>query len=199
MHAPKRETSFVLPDPGFHRAVLHSIIDLGVQPSNNPKYEPGHKVMLIFELPDTLRKDGVRETVKTTQTFSLGKKANLRKIIEQWSGKSFASDEQAWAFDLRNLLGKPVYLQLTHKESNGKTYPNITAYGPLPAGIEKPALQSAPVLYDGSAADAADVFTQLPEWIQNIIVKQIKPEPDEKQQSASAPAAAGDADDDIPF
>lgn len=198
MRAPKPETSFVLPTPGFHRAVLQSIIDLGVQPSNNPKFEPGHKVMLIFELPDTLRKDGVRETVKTTQTFSLGKKANLRKIVEAWSGKSFASDERAWAFDLKNLLGKPVYLQLTHKESNGKTYPNITAYGPMPAGLEKPSPQTAPVLYDATAADAADVYQQLPEWIRNIIDRQIKPE--EKTESASRPSAGGAADDsDLPF
>ena len=197
MRAPKPTSSFKLPGPGFHRGVLQSIIDLGIQPSNNPQYDPGHKLMLIFELPDTLREDGTRETVKTTQTFSMGKKANLRKIVEQWAGKSFPNDQAAWDFELSGLLGKPVYLQITHKDSNGKTYANITAYGPLPGGVEKPMLQAKPVLYDQSRDDATDVYHSLPEWIRNIIDKQI---PKESAQPASATAAAGaSGDDDIPF
>jgi hypothetical protein len=60
--------------------------------------------------------------VSIEQTRSLGEKASLRKLLEQWRGQTFTAAELK-AFSLKNLLGKPAMLTLIHKTSQaGRQY-----------------------------------------------------------------------------
>ena len=108
-----------LPEAGATVGMLYSLVDLGTQETNwdgEKKYTP--KVRLTFELPDQTDEFEVVENGKTTkvvkpmvvsieQTRSLGEKASLRKLLEQWRGQTFTAKELQ-SFSLKNLLGKPA-------------------------------------------------------------------------------------------
>ena len=90
-----------LPEAGATVGVLYSLVDLGHQKTNwdnQEKWTP--KVRLTFELPDQTDEFEVEEKGKVTkvekpmivsieQTRSLGEKASLRKLLEQWRGQTF--------------------------------------------------------------------------------------------------------------
>lgn len=197
MHAPKP----VFPPPapaGFHRATLKALIDLGVQPS--VKFEPRHELLMIFQLADHKKKDDAGHEapaeISTTVTFSMGAKSTLRKWIQSWLGKTFESNEQAFSFDVTKLVGRAVYLQVIHKVSQDRTYANVTLLAPIPAGVERPSLLGAPVVYDPTLPDAEEVRRQLPEWIVKRLANQLQAP---QRATSSAEPEAVTSDDDIPF
>jgi hypothetical protein len=196
--APKPTSSFKPVPAGMHRAVLTSVIDIGVQPAGNPKYAARNKVMLGFQIPDERRDDGAPFTAFGTYTFSMGAKANLRKLVESWAGKKFPTDAAAFEFEVDSLLGRACQINISHDEKGDKVYANITGVTPLGKGQEKPTHEGELTFYDRSAADADRVYDTLPEWIQKRIDGAIEEESGEKQ-AEPATAGAADTDDDIPF
>jgi hypothetical protein len=179
----------------MHRAVLTSVIDIGVQPSGNPKFPDRNKVMLGFQIPDERRDDGAPFIAYGTYTFSMDKKANLRKLVESWAGKSFPDNETAFEFELSSLLGRACQINIAHQAKGDKTYANITGVVPLSKGQEKPNAEGGLTLFDRSAADADDVYETLPEWIRNRIDAAI---PEEKAEPVTATEEAVESDN-IPF
>ena len=139
-----------LPEAGATVGMLYSLVDLGTQKTNfdnQEKWSP--KVRLTFELPDQTDEFEVEENGKRTkvvkpmvvsieQTRSLGEKASLRKLLEQWRGQTFTAKELQ-AFSLKNLLGKPAMLTLIHKTSQqGRQYCAIAGASKLPKGMTAP-------------------------------------------------------------
>ena len=51
--------------------------------------------------------------ISETYTNSLGEKANLRKMLENWRGRAFTQEEMD-GFDLRNVLGKACMISVVH-------------------------------------------------------------------------------------
>lgn len=200
--APPPKFNFKLPDPGFHRGVLTQLIDLGIQPSSNPKFQPGPMVAFVFELPDVKRDDGSPETVQRKLGLSMGKKAKLRLLIEGWFGKSFPSDDAARNFDFETLVGRAAYVQIVHETKGDRTYANITALAPLPTGIEKPKPSNGTVIFQRDRPDANEVYRSLPEYLQKIIDQALPEEqaevPPAEAAATEAPAGADD-DEAIPF
>ena len=141
---------------GTHLARCFKIIDLGTQ--HNAKYDKNHhKIMIVWELPEELIPEGELKgqpfAVSNWYTLSLGEKANLRKDLESWRGKSFDPDELA-GFNIGNLLGKACYLNLVYNKVDDKTYVNISSIMKLPKGIEcSPAINDA-VKFDLDDFDA---------------------------------------------
>jgi hypothetical protein len=90
-----------LPEAGATVGMLYSIVDMGHLErtwDGQKKWTP--MVRLTFELPDQTDEFEVVENGKTTkvskpmvvsieQTRSLGEKASLRKLLEQWRGQTF--------------------------------------------------------------------------------------------------------------
>lgn len=185
---------------GVYGAVCHMIVDLGIQAPYNPAYKPAHKILLGFQIPSERRDDGDPQVLTMIQTASLNKKANLRKIIENWFGKSFPSDEAAEDFEVRNLLGKGCFLNVTHTDKGEKVYANIASIVPLPKGVEKPELEGEPLYYsefgDLSPQERSDAYGKLPEWVQKKVDGQLRAEPATAAQASSSSAGV---DEDIPF
>lgn len=183
---------------GVHRAVCTGVVDLGMQPSFNPAYKPNYKLLLTFELPDELTDDGEPRLISDTQTASMSKKANLRKIVESWYSKSFPDDEAAGEFDLRNLLGRPAFISVIHKSKGDKTYANISSVSALPKSAEKPEPKGDLIYYseagDQSLEERSAAYAKLPEWIQKKIDQQLRASP-----VPATPEGQFGADDDIPF
>ena len=170
-----------LPEAGATVGVLYSLVDLGHQKTNwdnQEKWTP--KVRLTFELPDQTDEFEVEENGKRTtiqkpmvvsieQTRSLGEKASLRKLLEQWRGQTFTSKELQ-AFSLKNLLGKPAMLTLIHKTSQqGRQYCAIAGASKLPKGMKAPATTTNDQLYYEIEQGEAGQFNDMPEWLQEKI------------------------------
>jgi len=170
-----------LPEAGATVGVLYSLVDLGHQKTNWDNQEKwSTKVRLTFELPDQLDEFEVEEKGKVTkvskpmvvsieQTRSLGEKASLRKLLEQWRGQTFTSKELQ-AFSLKNLLGKPAMLTLIHKTSQqGRQYCAIAGASKLPKGMKAPATTTNDQLYYEIEQGEAGQFNDMPDWLQEKI------------------------------
>ena len=170
-----------LPEAGATVGVLYSLVDLGHQKTNwdnQEKWTP--KVRLTFELPDQTDEFEVEENGKRTkiskpmivsieQTRSLGEKASLRKLLEQWRGQTFTSAELK-AFSLKNLLGKPAMLTLIHRTSQqGRPYCAIAGASKLPKSMKAPAKSFNDEVYYEIEQGEGGQFADMPEWLQDKI------------------------------
>ncbi len=170
-----------LPEAGATVGVLFSIVDMGhleTNWDNQKKFTP--KVRLSFELPEQVDEFEVEENGKRTkvskpmivsieQTRSLGEKASLRKLLEQWRGQTFTGVELK-AFSLKNLLGKPAMLTLIHKTSQaGRAYCAIAGASKLPKGMKAPASTINDTIYYEIEEGEGGQFADMPEWLQDKI------------------------------
>lgn len=167
------------------------------------------RVFLGFVYPEHKREfregDGPQPYMKTQgYTFSLGKKANLRKDLEGWRGKKYEGDYPD--VDITTVLGTAGQQNIIHSESGKSFYP--MAFLPIAQDQVKTldSLGIDAVSYDVRDHDAA-AFDKLPKWLQEEVQK--SPEWAELHSSTDAAPAAPAAqeaapapeedDDDIPF
>ena len=129
---------------GMQVARCYSMIHIG---TNEWEYmgqkKTSNKIRLTFELPNELRvfkeENGKQPMVISSDyTLSMYEKANLRKHLESWRGKSFTNQE-AESFDVTKLLGVPCLLNIVHVTKGDKVYANIGGINPMMKGMECPA------------------------------------------------------------
>lgn len=180
--------------PGVHVALCNILADAGLQPGSALYPKPKHKLFLRFEVPDQ-RIEYEHEGRKLEGPLCIGlwavasmhAKAILRLRLEGWRGRKF-TDEEAAAFDLETVLGKPCTLVVQDDTRNGKTYSNIVAIAPAPKGCTlKP---ENPLLFYGNDGDAAKLAA-LPPWLQARIKAQIQPEPEPEPERAGPDSGDG--------
>jgi hypothetical protein len=130
------EGDYELPPGGSYLATFVGLIDLGTQPRDyEGKHWEEHKIVLAWEI-DEKNSEGENFIVIKDYTFSLHEKANLRKMIEAYSGKALADDQE---LDLLLLLGKPCVLSLSEGVSSKKQkFVNVTAVSRLMKGQTAP-------------------------------------------------------------
>lgn len=74
-------------------------------------------------------------------TISMGRKANLRKFLEDWRGKSYSDDEAMAGVPLHKLVGHNALISVEQKKSGaGRVYATIKSIAPLPKGLQVPEL-----------------------------------------------------------
>jgi hypothetical protein len=186
---------------GTHRAVCTMIADMGVQPS--ARFAPRHKVYIRFELPDEVAewtdKEGNKRTgpmvIGKQYTASLSEKANLRRDLEGWRGRLFTEAELK-AFDLKNILGAPAMIGVTHNTTGGKTYANLATIMGLPKGMDKPKAAGELIAYDIDSHDAT-AYEKLPGWLQEAIKERVASDADKTVDAGGR--SAPEFDDEIPF
>ena len=155
---------------GVHQAVCYAAIDIGTQDPNNPQYRPSRKVILIWELPhETVNtENGPKPRVISCEyTMSIGKKANLRSVLESWRGKPFTAQELE-AFDLKNILGANCQLNVVHKAGKAdpsRVYARIQSIVPLVKGMQPLKPVNDIVCYDIPETGPIVVPPSIPEWI----------------------------------
>jgi hypothetical protein len=190
---------------GTHPAVCCQVIDIGHQFS---KFygKTKHKVLVGWELPEERDEEGKPFMVWQRYTLSLHENSQLRAHLEAWRGKKF-SEEELKGFHLKNVLGAPCLLNITHEKVDKKTYPRVQGVMSLPRGTPKPKSDAKHILFDIEDWDQ-EVFDGFRENLQKTIEASEERKgttstapPKEWQGKAPAPAtiAAGMAEDDIPF
>ena len=156
---------------GTYPAVCYQMIDLGEQYSE--KFNNSSRQVLIgWQIPsETITIDGEEKprVVSKQYTLSLNSKARLRSDLVSWRGRDF-TDEELKGFDLKNIVGKPCMVSVIHKDSNGKTYANVSGVLALPKGMPKPAVSSPDdiIIFDLDA-DPLEKINELPQWIADRI------------------------------
>lgn len=181
---------------GPHNAVCQLMADLGMQET---PYGDKHKVYLRFEVPGEriqYERDGVDYDVPmsigATFTLSLNERANLRKFLEAWRGKSFTKEELE-GFELTNLLGKPAMLIVTNKvDKEGKTRAYIDTATRASGEVS---LSSEPQAFGPASTDLENA----PGWIQEAITKARARSVADEVKAAVAEPDPVVGDEDIPF
>lgn len=132
--------NYELAPSGNHVARCIRIIHLGTIQTN---FGAKNTVVITWELPTKMKKFHEDEserpfTISKQFTLSLSEKANLRKFLEGWRGRSF-TEKELDGFDLSKLIGLPCLLNVIHGTSkNGNQYADITGASILPEGMTCP-------------------------------------------------------------
>lgn len=137
---PKSQSNRVLAPEGTHLARITRIIELGVQESEwMGEKKRLYKIWLDFELLEETHvfKEGEEAkpfVVGSKYTFSMGSKANLRKIVEGIIGKTLL-DHEAEGFNIEQILNEPCLVNVKRTVKGDKTYTNIETTAPLMKGM----------------------------------------------------------------
>jgi len=175
----QQNSNFKLPPSGLVLGSLVRILDLGTQKVTwQGAIKMQRKVMFTFELHgDGYAMDDGKPMIQSKRyTLSLNAQSGLRADLESWAGKGL-SEEQLKGFNLKDLLGKWAYLNLTHTDRDGKTYCNIMGLNPVPSSVAKAGFPpiANPFVYlnlqeydqtvfDGLSDGLKKVITESAEW-----------------------------------
>ncbi|MBU2249513.1 MAG: hypothetical protein KKD77_22390 [Gammaproteobacteria bacterium] len=163
----KDEKTFETPKPGLHQAVCSIVEDVGYQEREfNGHVDYARQVIMLWELKSESTR-GSRFQVSRFYTLSLNEKANLRKDLEAWLGRSLTSDEIDKGFDVAGLRGKNCMLNIKVEEKNGKLRAGIAGISPLMDGM----------------AEIKSLIEFTPEWIEKIKARGLDKKPEAAPQS----------------
>lgn len=165
---------------GVHMGRCYSLIDLGTQLVKSQHGDKMmHKIRIAWELfgedeagnPLTVEFEGkvMPMTISKSYTLSLSEKANLRKDLQAWRGRDF-TEEEAKGFDITKLLGVYCMVNVTHSETNGKTYANVSGLTPIPSALKnaKPDAVHSNIIFNLDEPDW-EVFASFHEKLQDAI------------------------------
>ena len=179
------------------------VVSLGTQPSDNPKFKPSKKVLMLFELPnETYELDGkqVPMSIVKEYTLSINKKANLRKDLDSWRGRPF-TEQEAQGFPVENVIDAPCMLSIAHyQKRDGSTGAKIASIAGVPKGMSVPALSRDKLHYEIEQGEN-EVFQKLPDWLKDKIGKCLEWNPDTQVAAPSEPEPQHDdgGEDSVPF
>lgn len=130
-----------IPPAGLTPARCVQVIELGTQKENFKGVDKLiFKIRLAFETPELMHvfeEDKGEQPFMLSQTFtkSISDKANFRKFIESWLGRSLTKEEIEKGFDPSQLLNKAGMINIIHraaKSDASKIYANIASISPMP-------------------------------------------------------------------
>jgi hypothetical protein len=185
-HVNRKEYSMFLPAPtgsdfetapaGTHLAVCFRVIDLGTQKSTySGKEKEAHKILVSWELPQERQDNGELFIIGQRYTWSMSEKATLRKHLQSWRGAAFTEKDFAGppnGFNIKNIIGKPCLLTISHEEKDGSTYANITSVAKLMKGMTAPQPENAQIfLWLEQSSWDPNVFNVLSDGLKSIIMK----------------------------
>lgn len=104
---------------GLHNVTITKVEDLGPQET---QFGTKDRIRVIFTAADQKDKEGVPVDCRMTFTKSLHVKSAFVKQLLSPLGFSVANE-----FDANDLTGTKCQVVIQHKESDGKTYANVTA------------------------------------------------------------------------
>lgn len=161
---------------GMHDGILVAIYDMGTTHDNKYNYDK-HGAVLRFELPmiqveymDNGETKVGPAIITLFRTMSMHKKANMRKIAQDWEGGEPMSDEMAKNYDWTHKLGFAALLMCEHKtKEDGSKRDNVLAVKPSQF---IPAAPLATNLHYYSFDDhGLNIPPEVPEWFQDEIKK----------------------------
>jgi len=172
--AKQKESTREKVPAGTHIARCYSMIHIGTTTWEYlGETKETDKVRISFEIPEELREfqEGCPEpmVIDKEYTLSMHEKANLRKDLESWRGKTF-TEAEARDFDILKLIGVPCSLGVIHKDTKaGNTYARISGISGLPKGVKCPDQMNATKIFDYNENFNTEFVDQQPDWISDQI------------------------------
>jgi hypothetical protein len=119
---------------GLQQAVCVFVEDIGTHTgSYQGKPIQSHQIVICWELAEKMTQGeniGKPFMLSKFYTLSLNEKANLRKDLEAWRGRSF-TDEELKGFDLEKLIGINCMVNIVeHTKQDGRTGQKIGSIAP---------------------------------------------------------------------
>lgn len=195
---------------GNYIGICYQMIEIGTVKENIMGTDKIlHKVRIGWELPSELKvfseEKGEQPCVISKEfTLSMHEKSSLRAVLKSWRGKDF-TEEEAKAFDITKLLGKPCMINIIHKPGKSdptKTYQEISSITGIPKGMNIPAQINKTVVLSYDNFDES-VFDALPDFIKNKMKESLEyaslKQPEVIQMNGASANAAPEAIDDLPF
>ena len=139
------EGSKFLPHPeGQYAAQCVDVVNLGErveQYLDKPK-KLVPKVAIVFQTGERNAETGELHQVSVEFTVSMGDKANLRKFLEQWRGKTYTDEQAEAGVPIDKLEGQLGLITVERKKAkgSGNLYATIKVICPLPKGMGAPTL-----------------------------------------------------------
>ena len=174
LKAPQSNTPRILINEGTHIARCIELIHIGtVQGQYMGEQKIFNKIRLKFELPEETHvfKEGEEAkplVISQEFTLSMGKKSNLRPIVEGIIGAGL-TDEEAYNFDHEQLVGMACLVNIKHgKTAKGNEYAKIASTSGLMKGQScKPPFNPMKILtYDKWDEE---YFQKLPDFIKDTM------------------------------
>jgi hypothetical protein len=135
--------SFTPHPAGQFAARCVDTVDLGecvVTFANTPE-QLIHKCALVFRTGELNAENGKDIDIAQEFTVSMNEKANLRKFLEAWRGKSYRAEQVQAGVPLDKLVNQWALISVDQKQSaKGRTYSVIKSISPLPDVMPKPTL-----------------------------------------------------------
>lgn len=150
---------------GTHPAVLVGLIDLGTHTETFQGQAPkdAQKLYLIWELTSEHDSQGRPFLVGQEYTYSLGKKAKLRSIVEGFLGRSLADGEE---YDIAEMIGKPCVATVKEGVTGaGKKYASLAGIGKPMKGLTVPQPLTESFTFALALCTAQADIPDFPEWI----------------------------------
>jgi len=189
VNARDKGGNFTPHDEGQFAARCVDTIDLG-QRIEQYQSQPARvvdKAAIVF-VTDS---EGETKDIAIEFTVSMNKKANLRKFLEGWRGKSYTEEQAKKGVPLHKLVGQGALVSVEHHTSGtGRTYGKIASISPLPKSMAAPAPDGykRPEFWAERKKRYAEEAAQ---WAAKVAKAQGEPQPDE--------CSDDDSDDDLPF
>ena len=179
------DKAYSLAPEGQWQFVCVDGISLGLHPNPSFNGKIEEKYALIFQIDEINPDTGKRFELAQRFTLTMGKKANLRKFLGQWRGRSYTEDEAKAGAPLAALEGVNGFVVVEHKPSKDgeKTYANILSVSPLPKGTKK-------IVAVGYSRD---------EYWATVQAKAVAPQESAPSDFEDFPSALADESDDLPF
>lgn len=195
--------NYEAPAPGQHWGVCVGIFDIGTQLNKYGNGDPKRKVVIMFEFPWSLTKDGKPMVMSIFRTLSLYEKAQLRADLTSWFGR-LLTEEECQNFDASQLLGQWAQLLVAPNPVSGKVGiqmilpPGDLSQYNMPGPVYKPTMFSVDEWDD-------QIYASLPSGIRRMIDESLEVVERKKQgtwnhfqaaptaQAAPAPQAAAPA------
>jgi hypothetical protein len=135
------ETSFAPYSEGTHAMACVDTIDLGEKVERFQDNPPRivHKCALVFAGEERQAETGEPVTVSAEFTVSMYETAGLRRLLENWRGKTYTPEQAKAGVPLHKLVGQAALVTVEHKTSGrGRTYAKVRNVGPMPKGLPAP-------------------------------------------------------------
>jgi len=136
-------TGFAPHSEGQFAMICVDVVDLGTNVEVFPGQEPREvpKIALVFASGE--RQTEVAESeltlVTAEMTNSANEKANLRKFLESWRGRSYQPEQVEAGLPLTKLHGKFALVSIEHVTTRkGRKFARIKSISPLPEQIKPP-------------------------------------------------------------
>jgi hypothetical protein len=125
---------------GQHAVLCVDVVNLGVNVERFADQEPREvaKVALVFASGEQ-QEDKSLTLVTTEMTLSANEKANLRKFLESWRGKSYTAEQAEAGLPVSKLYGQAALISVEHVTTRkGRKFAKVISIGPLPKAMTAP-------------------------------------------------------------